>query len=57
MFILGLNSAYHESSACLVKAGQIVAAVAEEREIEYPNSLGFLLNGDLQGKVALPQKS
>lgn len=31
MFILGLNSAYHESSACLVKDGQIVAAVEEER--------------------------
>ena len=31
MYILGINSAYHEPSACLIKAGQIVAAVEEER--------------------------
>jgi carbamoyltransferase len=30
-FILGVNSAYHESSACLVHDGEIVAAVEEER--------------------------
>ena len=31
MYILGINSAYHEPSACLIKEGQIVAAVEEER--------------------------
>jgi carbamoyltransferase len=31
MYILGINSAYHEPSACLIKAGHIVAAVEEER--------------------------
>lgn len=31
MYILGINSAYHESSACLLKDGVIVAAVEEER--------------------------
>lgn len=31
MYILGVNSAYHESSACLIKEGKIVAAVEEER--------------------------
>jgi carbamoyltransferase len=31
MYILGVNSAYHEPSACLIKEGQIVAAVEEER--------------------------
>ena len=31
MYILGINSAYHEPSACLIKDGQIVAAVEEER--------------------------
>lgn len=30
-YILGLNSAYHESSACLIKEGKIIAAVEEER--------------------------
>jgi len=31
MFILGVNSAYHESSAALIHDGRIVAAVEEER--------------------------
>ena len=31
MYILGINSAYHESSACLLEDGKIVAAVEEER--------------------------
>jgi carbamoyltransferase len=30
-FILGVNSAYHESSACLIHEGRIIAAVEEER--------------------------
>lgn len=30
-YIFGLNSAYHESSACLIKDGKIVAAAEEER--------------------------
>lgn len=31
MYILGINSAYHEMAACLVKDGHILAAVEEER--------------------------
>ena len=31
MFILGINASYHESSACLIDDGVIVAAVEEER--------------------------
>lgn len=31
MRILGVNAAYHESSACLIEDGHIVAAVEEER--------------------------
>jgi len=31
MYILGINSAYHEPSACLIKDGKIIAAVEEER--------------------------
>jgi len=29
--ILGLNSAYHESSACIVRDGELIAGAAEER--------------------------
>lgn len=31
MYIMGINSVYHESSACLVKDGVVIAAVEEER--------------------------
>ncbi|WP_026422576.1 carbamoyltransferase family protein [Actinokineospora inagensis] len=31
MYILGVNSVYHESSACLVRDGVVVAAAEEER--------------------------
>lgn len=59
MYILGINSAYHESSVCLLKNGVVIAAIEEERfnrikhakpaSIETPhvlplNSLKFLLD-------------
>src|SRR5215210_1057964 len=31
MYTLGINAAFHDSSACLVEDGQMVAAVEEER--------------------------
>lgn len=31
MYTLGLNAAYHDSAACLVRDGQVVAAAEEER--------------------------
>ncbi|MCA9973763.1 MAG: nodulation protein, partial [Anaerolineales bacterium] len=31
MYTLGINAAYHDPAACLVKDGQVVAAVEEER--------------------------
>jgi carbamoyltransferase len=31
MYILGLNSAYHETAACLIKDGQLIAMAEEER--------------------------
>ena len=31
MLILGINAGYHESSACLIRDGDVVAAVEEER--------------------------
>lgn len=50
-YILGINSAYHESSACLIKDGKIIAMAEEERFnrikhgkvclIDNPNELPF----------------
>jgi carbamoyltransferase len=31
MYILGINAAYHDSAACLVNDGQVIAAAEEER--------------------------
>ncbi|MDQ3288344.1 MAG: carbamoyltransferase [Pseudomonadota bacterium] len=31
MYILGINAAYHESAACLIKDGHVVMAIEEER--------------------------
>ena len=31
MFILGISAFYHDSAACLVKDGEIIAAAQEER--------------------------
>lgn len=31
VWVLGVNSAYHESSACILRDGELVAAVEEER--------------------------
>jgi len=31
MYILGISAFYHDSAACLVKDGKIVAAAQEER--------------------------
>src|SRR5512147_1240313 len=31
MYTLGINAAYHDSAACLVRDGQVIAAAEEER--------------------------
>ena len=31
MYTLGINAAYHDPAACLVKDGQVIAAAEEER--------------------------
>jgi carbamoyltransferase len=43
VYILGLNAAYHESAACLIKDGQVRAAIEEER-----------LNRRQHGKLSTP---
>ena len=43
MYILGINSVYHESAACLIRDGEVVLAVEEER-----------FNRMSHGKIASP---
>ncbi len=50
MYVLGVSCFYHDSSACLLKDGEIIAAAAEERftrkkhDIDFPiNSIRFCL--------------
>jgi carbamoyltransferase len=31
MYILGISAFYHDSAACIVKSGEIIAAAQEER--------------------------
>ncbi len=31
MYTLGINAVYHDSAACLVKDGRVIAAAEEER--------------------------
>ena len=33
MYILGISAYYHDSAACLIKNGEIIAAAQEERFI------------------------
>ncbi|UCD59062.1 MAG: carbamoyl transferase, partial [Candidatus Hydrogenedentota bacterium] len=53
IWILGINSVYHEPSACLVRNGEIVAAVEEERF----NRIRHGKRADLLNPHWLPEKS
>ena len=44
MFILGISSYYHDSAACLLKNGEIVAAAQEERFTRKKHDQNFPLN-------------
>ena len=44
MNILGLSCYYHDSAACLIKDGKLVAAVQEERFNRVKNSSDFPIN-------------
>jgi carbamoyltransferase len=46
MYIVGLNAAYHESAACLVKDGNVEIAIEEER-----------LNRRKHGKLSTPENT
>jgi carbamoyltransferase len=51
MYILGISAFYHDSAACLIKDGEIIAAAQEERftrkkhDYDFPlNAINFCLN-------------
>jgi carbamoyltransferase len=44
MYILGLSAFYHDSAACLVKDGEIIAAAQEERFTRKKHDPGFPAN-------------
>ena len=41
MYILGISAYYHDSSACLIKDGEIIAAAQEERFTRNKHDSGF----------------
>ena len=43
-FILGISSFYHDSAACLLKNGEIINAVQEERFTRKKNDSSFPIN-------------
>ena len=44
MNILGISAFYHDSAACIVKNGEIIAAVQEERFTRKKHDQSFPLN-------------
>ena len=44
MYILGISAWYHDSAACLLKDGEILAAVQEERFTRIKNDAAFPVN-------------
>ena len=43
MYILGISAFYHDSAACLIKNGKIIAAVQEERFTRIKHDQSFPL--------------
>jgi carbamoyltransferase len=44
MYILGISAFYHDSAACLVKDGEIIAAAQEERFTRKKHDHNFPIN-------------
>ena len=44
MYILGISAYYHDSAACLVKDGEIIAAALEERFTRKKHDFNFPVN-------------
>ena len=51
MIILGINAYHADSSACLIKDGEIIAAVEEERFTRDKHWAGFPTNHDELKKI------
>ena len=47
MYILGISAFYHDSAACLIKDGEIIAATQEERFTRKKNDSSFPINSIL----------
>ena len=43
MYILGISAFYHDSAACLLKDGEIIAAAQEERFTRKKHDADFLV--------------
>ena len=41
MYILGVSAFYHDSAACLIESGEIIAAAQEERFTRKKHDAGF----------------
>ena len=48
MYILGINAAYHDPAACLVKDGRVIAAAEEEQKKRSFNKKHFERIPDLK---------
>lgn len=44
MYILGISAFYHDSAACLLKDGKIIAAAQEERFTRKKHDQNFPIN-------------
>ena len=44
MYILGISAFYHDSAACLIKNGEIIAAAQEERFTRIKHDHAFPIN-------------
>lgn len=53
MYILGINAAYHESSVCLLRDGELVSALEEERL----NRIKHAKNASTDNSAELPNKA
>ena len=60
MYILGISCFYHDSAACLVKDGEVIAAASEERFTRKKHDYNFPKNACeyvLKAGGELPQRN
>ena len=42
MYVLGINAAFHDSAACILKDGKLLAATEEERFTHFKHHISLL---------------